>query len=249
MNIRNANSIVTSQVSNLTNGETYYFVVSAVNTLGNESGYSNEAAKQAADLPMPTLSLMTLNRGESIGAGSVYPITWAATGAVSFKIKYSMDGGLTWKKIDKVGNVATYDWQVPAVRKNKKNCLIKIIGYDAMGKRVVKQQSSAPFTIETIRLTAPNGGESLGTNLPYNISWETRTAVPVSRVKIFLNVDGSGVTWHPIAEVNGNPGSYRWTPDVVKTKNTCLLKIVAYDENGRQVGRDMSDDYFVINRN
>ena len=75
------------------------------------------------------------------------------------------------------------------------------------------------------------------------------TTAPVSKVKLFLNVDGSGVTWQPIAEINGNPGYYRWTPDVNKTKNNCLIKIVAYDESGKPVGKDLSDSYFVINKN
>jgi hypothetical protein len=248
-NFRNANSVVTYQVSNLQEGQIYYFVVTAINTLGNESGYSNEAAKQATVPPVPTLSLLTPSGGESIGAGSVYPITWAASGAVSFKIKYSLDHGLNWTTIDRVDNIDTYDWQVPAVTKNKKNCLIKITGYDSLGKRVITQKSSDPFTIETLRLTTPNGGETLDTNAEFDILWDTMTTAPVSKVKISLNVDGSGVTWEPIAELDGNPGYYRWSPDVAKTKNNCLIKIVAYDENGKQVGRDFSDDYFVINRN
>jgi hypothetical protein len=247
--IKNANSIVTYQVSNLTEGQTYYFVVTAVNTVGNESGYSNEAAKQATVPPVPVLNLITPNGGEAIGAGSEYPITWAAAGAVSFKIKYSMDNGLNWTMLGQVENIDTYNWQVPAVTKNKKNCLIKIIGYDALGKRVVTQKSAAPFTIETMKLITPNGSETVQTNLEYDILWEIKTTAAVSKVKIFLNVDGSGMTWQPIAELDGNPGYYRWTPEVAKTKNNCLIKIVAYDASGKQVGRDFSDDYFVIIKN
>ena len=46
-NLTNSSSIVTQQISNLTDGRPYYFVVTAVNTLGNESGYSNEISKTA----------------------------------------------------------------------------------------------------------------------------------------------------------------------------------------------------------
>ena len=46
-NLNNSNGIVTQQVPNLTDGQVYFFVVTAVNTLGNESGYSNEVSKTA----------------------------------------------------------------------------------------------------------------------------------------------------------------------------------------------------------
>jgi hypothetical protein len=38
------------------------------------------------------------------------------------------------------------------------------------------------------------------------------------------------------------------SPDVDKTKNKCLINIVACDEGGRKVGKDLSDDYFEINK-
>jgi hypothetical protein len=219
-------------------------------TFSNVTANHSISASFSASGPVgPMLNLITPNGGESVGAGSLYPIVWDAAGAVSFKIKYSVDNGLNWTTIDMVENINTYDWQVPAVTKNKKNCLIKIIGYDSLGKHVITRKSAAPFVIETMKLTRPNGGETLETNLRYTIRWQTLTSAPVSKVKIFLNVDGSGATWEPIAELDGNPGYYRWSPDVAKTKNNCLIKIVAYDENGKQVGRDFSDDYFVINRN
>jgi hypothetical protein len=33
-----------------------------------------------------------------------------------------------------------------------------------------------------------------------------------------------------------------------KTNNNCLINIVAYDESGREVGKDLSEDYFVIKK-
>ena len=46
-NLTNTNSVVTCPVTNLTDNQAYYFVVTAVNTLGNESQYSNEVSKVA----------------------------------------------------------------------------------------------------------------------------------------------------------------------------------------------------------
>jgi len=41
----NAGSLTTLQVTNLALGQTYFFVVTAVNTSNMESGYSNEVTK------------------------------------------------------------------------------------------------------------------------------------------------------------------------------------------------------------
>ena len=45
--IKDENSVVTYQVFHLNYGKTYFFAVTAVNTLGKESGYSNEAIRVA----------------------------------------------------------------------------------------------------------------------------------------------------------------------------------------------------------
>jgi hypothetical protein len=45
----NPAATVTTNVTGLTNGTLYFFVVTAVNTFGNESGYSNEVSKVAVE--------------------------------------------------------------------------------------------------------------------------------------------------------------------------------------------------------
>jgi hypothetical protein len=67
--LKNSNSIVTQQVSNLTTGKPYFFVVTAVNTLGNESGHSNEVSKTAQPVT-PTTYTITASAGTN---GTVTP--------------------------------------------------------------------------------------------------------------------------------------------------------------------------------
>ena len=85
-NLNNSNSVVTKEISNLTDGQSYYFVVTAVNTLGIESDYSNEVTKTALSVT-PTIFTITASAGTngtispagtttvSSGAGQVYTIT------------------------------------------------------------------------------------------------------------------------------------------------------------------------------
>ena len=85
-NLNNSNSVVTKEISNLTDGQSYYFVVTAINTMGNESGYSNEVTKTALSVT-PTTYTITASAGTngtispagtttvSSGAGQAYTIT------------------------------------------------------------------------------------------------------------------------------------------------------------------------------
>jgi hypothetical protein len=78
-NLNNSNSLVTQQVSNLTSGQLYFFVVSAINTLGNESSYSNEISKTAQSVT-PTTFTITASAGAK---GTITPsgTTLVNTGA------------------------------------------------------------------------------------------------------------------------------------------------------------------------
>ena len=67
----------------------------------------------------------------------------------SVKLKYTINGGRTWKSIDKVsGNPGSYSWQLPAVSGIKDKCSIAVILKDAAGKTVGKDGSDAYFTIQ-----------------------------------------------------------------------------------------------------
>ena len=66
MNVDNVDNVTTYTVNNLTDGLTYYFAVTAYDTSGNESGYSNELSKT---LPSPQYTL-TINKGGG-GNGTV----------------------------------------------------------------------------------------------------------------------------------------------------------------------------------
>jgi len=188
------------------------------------------------------------NGGEIIPSGSTYPIQWEAPqDAVNFTLKYSMDNGKTWKPLASEMADTSYDWAVPTPPKNKTKCLVKVIGYNASGKKVAAGSSDAPFTIEVLTVTSPNGGEICTSGDPYTITWTTNgTKKPVEKVVLKYTKNG-GKKWKKIEALTENTGTYEWTvPDVPKTKSKCLVKVVLKDAKGNTVGSDTSDSSFTI---
>jgi hypothetical protein len=126
---------------------------------------------------------------------------------------------------------------------------MKVIGYDASGKKIGEDKSNIAFTLEVVKLTAP---DLLITPLisgdPYDIQWITNSTIrQVGGVNLLYTLDGGGV-WKPILPSPvGNPGTYSWTvPLVAKPKTRCKVKVVLKDEKGITVGSDISDAYFTI---
>jgi hypothetical protein len=192
--------------------------------------------------------LTSPNGGEVIPSGSLYPIQWVApTAAVTFKLKYSLNNGKTWKLIEGGITDMSYDWTVPTPKKNKTKCLVKVIGYDVSGNQVGTDESDGMFTVEVLTLTSPNGGETLTSGNPHTITWTTNgTKKPVAKVILKCTTNG-GRTWKKIHTELGDPGSYGWTvSDVTTTKDQCRMKLILKDARGRTVASDVSDVYFTI---
>jgi hypothetical protein len=193
------------------------------------------------------------NGGESVPAGGTYPIIWdAPSEATKFTLKYSVDKGLTWKTIATDVSGLSYDWTpVPVPSKNKRQSLVKVIGYNAKNVKVGSDKSDAPFTIEVVKLTSPNGGVAYTSGDPLTITWTTNaTQATVAKVRLYYTKD-AGVTWLPITfppHIFGNPGSFDWTvPTVVSSKPNCKVKVELRGSLGDILGTDVSDNYFGIN--
>ena len=193
--------------------------------------------------------LLTPNGGEVIPSGSTYTVQWyTPSDPVSFKLKYSMDNGNTWKTIGSGITDTSYDWTVPTPPKNKTRCLVKVVAYDASEVKVGADKSNSKFTIEVVKLTSPNGGEVLTSGDQHTITWTTHeTKSPVAKVILKYTKNG-GNTWNKIVTLDGNPGIYDdWTvPNVPKAKIKCKVKVVLKDARGNKVGSDTSDSSFTI---
>lgn len=181
-----------------------------------------------ADVLQPAaLTLLKPNGGETIGSGSEYNIWWGAPPeAVSFTLRYSVDNGVTWNKIATKVPGNSYIWQVPAPRSNKKQCLVKVIGYKANGVKVGSDKSDKPFTIEVLNITAPVATEVVPQNAPYTITWTVNgTAATPDQITVKYTLN-NGRTWKAAQGTLG-ASSFSWeVPEVSKPKTKARVKVI-----------------------
>jgi hypothetical protein len=192
-----------------------------------------------------TVTLFSPNGGEAIPSGFTYTIKWGAPlEAKNFVLWYSMNKGKTWTRINNQEVTDTsYPWSVPKIKGNKKGCLVKVIGYAGPEIKVGTDISNALFTIETVTVTSPNGGESLLSGTTAMIAW--RAAEHAAKFNVTYSMDNKQ-TWLPIK--NGVIGtSLSWTlPKLSTPRKKCFVKVAALSASSVNIGSDTSDAPFTI---
>jgi hypothetical protein len=198
------------------------------------------------------VKLLSPNGREIIASGSTWAVGWGAPSkAVSFDLYYSTNNGGKWTLIEHGIRTKGYLWNVPVPTSNKKQCLLKVVGYDGFGRKVGADGSDKPFTIEVIRITSPKGGDLVYTNSFFSIEWETKeTAAPIRSMHLDYTNNG-GYSWKVIGSIWGtlSPGyySYLWeTPLVKSAKTRCKVRVLLKDVDSTVQGSDASDGYFTI---
>ena len=151
------------------------------------------------------VKVLTPNGGEVFATDDAVTIAWdALEQAVSFDLYYSVDEGSTWKEIivDRAGS--PYPWTLPPLNGNKKQSLVKVVGFDSEGNQVGADKSDKPFTIQVVKVTYPSDpGISFTSGIEETIQWEVYpTKSSVETVEIYLTKDG-GSTWKLIEQTSG----------------------------------------------
>src|SRR3989304_804962 len=176
------------------------------------------------------VTIQVPNGGDVLPSGGTYAICWKAPNtAVKFDLQYTTNG-TDWTAIKTVTGLSCISWEVPVVTKNEKQCRVKVIAYDSNNVKIGEDTSDKPFTLEVLKLTSPNGGQTLKSGNASSMQWTThKTIRPVA--KTVLKYTTNGTAWNPIKTLTGNPGKYSWTvPPVSSTK--CKVKIILKDAGG-----------------
>ncbi len=206
------------------------------------------------------LTVLQPNGGESWKAGNRYVLKWQSpTNAYNFILQYSTDNKTTWRNIKTVlanntcNNTGSYldcktGWQIPAQDGRKPQSFVRVIARNASNQTIGRDVSDRAFVIEVLRVTSPNGNETLRAGSNHTITWETYALTKqISRVILQYSTDG-GSSWKPIKTFVGtNPGNFTWTVPNDPSPN-CRVRVVLRDTNGTVIASDVSDRPFTHNR-
>ncbi len=200
--------------------------------------YPSIYAQNINPITIGSITVIAPNGGEVLQSGDNYSIRWTQSSSVEkVNIDYSTDNGGTWNSIAvESDSSSTYVWVVPE-NVFSDNALVRIS--DAASGGGISDVSDATFKIGNIKLTAPNGGESLLAGTQTNITW--LAASNISNIKIEYYTPQIG--WATIANmVSANSGVYNWTVPA-NFSDSVKIKITSVDDN---TITDESDAYFRI---
>ncbi len=187
--------------------------------------------------PIPAINVMSANGFENWQENSVHNITWTATyNIANVNIEFSSNNGTSWSSIANniQASLGTYSWTVP--NSYSQNCRIRISN---SVNAAVNDVSDNTFTISSLVLTSPNGGEKYQVGKNYNITW---TSINISNVKLEYSTN-NGTSWTTIiSSVSSTPASYSWTiPNTVSTN--CIVR--TSDASNSDI-KDQSNAIFTI---
>ena len=152
---------------------------------------------------------------------------------------------------DQDGNYETEGWEYAKAKYAAMEANAQFIVYSGVGHWYspemladLKGFFDQNKTPTDVYLMAPNGGEILQTGISKRVLWTAPT--DATKFKLFYSVD-NGITWKPITDDFLNASFYDWQiPPDNKNRKACLVKVMAYNQNGVKVGMDKSDKPFSI---
>jgi chitodextrinase len=161
--IINVGNVTQYSVTSLEPETQYYFALTAYDTSGNESDFSEEVGsitneepppEPPPDTPLEVVRVISPNGGEILTSGSIQTIAWQTNGSADLvdrvELLYTKNDRRAWKKIAILtGNSGSYDWTVPITRKRTRSrCRVMVVLKDGSGNIVGSDASDGNFAIQ-----------------------------------------------------------------------------------------------------
>jgi FtsP/CotA-like multicopper oxidase with cupredoxin domain len=220
------------------------------------------------------ITLVAPNGSEEYDFGAQEMIQWsqavAASSVASVSLQYQTATGTPWVPITTIDTVATpdpgqYSWTVPTLLASTLDARVGIILYDDRGRVLVQDVSDAPFMImplavaggvgfavttaadpvETappVLLLLPNGSEYILVENGFTVFWQADEAAVSFKLEISTD---DGATWVELA-VDVTDSQYDWQIAADLVGSQALMRITAFDADGKSLGTDVSDEPFVL---
>jgi len=214
----------------------YGWYVVAHNYCGDSAGDFLSWEFTTRQQPEFDLTLIRPNGGEIgiVGEPIYKNIRWTSNLGGNIKIILLSNG--TSEIIESsTPNDGSYEWTVTGPPSTDARVQIS-----ALPSLIFSDTSDADFTIiaSSVEITAPNGGETLFTGEPFDITWN-----PIGGLSQQVGIkfsDDNGSSWENITRTD-NDGLYAWTPTVAGDQY--LIQITRDDNPGIQ---DVSDAPFTV---
>jgi hypothetical protein len=235
----NWSTIASSIVASL---GTYSWTIPTIYSQNCKIRISNSANSTVNDLSNNTFTISSLvltspNGSERWQVGKNYNITWTSTNISNIKLEYSTNNGTGWNTI--VSSVsatpASYSWTIPNTVST--NCLVRI---SDVSNSDITDQSSATFSIVSVVLTSPNGGESWIEGSTHAITWSSSN---ITNVRLEYSTDGTAWT-SIVASTAAATGTYNWT---IPSVSASTYRVRVSDASDATIN-DMTDNQFTISQ-
>ena len=173
--------------------------------------------------------------GETYTGCEQFASSWNALGAEVTNVYFSSDNGQVWQELSGSILDTTFSGSLPGI--SSSNCLLMVTNIDSSLVEISESFAvSAPLSI-----TSPNGGEQIGTNTNFNITWDSDSAVNIDNVRIRRTFDG-GSSWYTVTSSAANVGEYDWS----LFSTTSTQSLVAVTSTADACMTDTSDAYFTL---
>jgi hypothetical protein len=228
------NNETTYTMTNLEEGKQYFFAVSAVDTAGNESGYSNEIAKTIpkTDTTAPTVAILSptnqdifdTNTASLAVSGTaqddtgVVRVTWQDSNGGSGTAEGTADWTIATVNLVEGDNTITVTAEDGAGNTAGKQIMVRFIPPDTTPPSVVISQPTTQATFDTQKSTVAIGGTAADEKGVTKVTWHSSNGE---------NGIASGTSDWTIAAVNLNKGD-----------NT--ITVTAEDAAGNTAGKQIT---------
>lgn len=196
----------------------------------------------------PYIKIAQPQQYDYIVSGKTYSVTWESYKVSKVIIKYSIDGGKSWKLLDSTKTAVSsingnneFSYIAPKIKGTFNNCYLKMVNAADTSYSVLSKVFTISDVQEGLKIISPNGGESFQAGGSYTISFAKTGPKKYTDVKLELSTDGgnsySTIGWTYIYTENAE---MQWKIDETLVGKNCKVRVSNDDFS------DESDTFFEI---
>ena len=184
----------------------------------------------------PAITLTSPLGGSKWNGSTTNEITWDSEFIADVRIEFSSDNGQTWEDIVDTASAHPRSYSWPATNILSTECLIRI---SDVANPDVFSITDSPFTLCSLDLTGPNGGNLYRVGSPVEVTWESEMTGDLTLwYKSCIDCD-----WVMVEDsIPVESGMYLWEPEVA----TMWCKVKLSETEFPEVVDESNSMFFVF---